>query len=136
MTISTNRESDRFMLRLPDGMRDRLKDEAAKNNRSMNAEIVHRLQMTLDSQPSMTASEVQEKIFGKVFEPDADEKAPPPADLLLHELTVAAAHAIEQKLAELSHQGLTAMYFDVAAEANPRLFYKPPTGATKPPHGD
>lgn len=44
MTISTNRESDRFMLRLPDGMRDRLKEEAAKNNRSMNAEIIARLE--------------------------------------------------------------------------------------------
>lgn len=34
---------DQYMLRLPDGMRDRLKDEAAKNNRSLNAEIVSRL---------------------------------------------------------------------------------------------
>lgn len=48
MTISTNRESDRFMLRLPDGMRDRLKDEARKKNRSMNAEIVSRLGETLE----------------------------------------------------------------------------------------
>lgn len=47
MTISTNRESDRFMLRLPDGMRDRLKAEAAHNGRSMNAEIIHRLEETL-----------------------------------------------------------------------------------------
>lgn len=40
MTISTNRESERFMLRLPDGMRDRIKAAAEANNRSMNAEIV------------------------------------------------------------------------------------------------
>lgn len=32
------------MLRLPDGMRDRLKAAAADNNRSMNAEIIARLE--------------------------------------------------------------------------------------------
>ena len=31
---------DKFMLRLPDGMRDRIRAAAAENNRSMNAEIV------------------------------------------------------------------------------------------------
>lgn len=49
MTAPTNRESDKFMLRLPDGMRERLKDEAAKNGRSMNAEIVHHLEEALAS---------------------------------------------------------------------------------------
>ena len=43
-TIPTNRDSDRFMLRLPDGMRDRIKDAAHTNNRSMNAEIVATLE--------------------------------------------------------------------------------------------
>ena len=35
---------DRYMLRLPDGMRDRIKAAAAENNRSMNAEIVATLE--------------------------------------------------------------------------------------------
>lgn len=35
---------DKFMLRLPDGMRERLKEAAAANNRSMNAEIVATLE--------------------------------------------------------------------------------------------
>ena len=43
------RGSDQFPLRLPDGMRDRLKAEADKTGRSMNAEIVSRLEFTLDS---------------------------------------------------------------------------------------
>jgi plasmid stability protein len=43
-TIPTTRESDRFMLRLPDGMRDRIKAAAEANTRSMNAEIVYRLE--------------------------------------------------------------------------------------------
>lgn len=33
--------ADKYILRFPDGMRDRIADEAKKNNRSMNAEIVH-----------------------------------------------------------------------------------------------
>ena len=34
---------DKFMLRLPDGMRDQLKADALANERSMNAEIIARL---------------------------------------------------------------------------------------------
>lgn len=42
-TSNTGRESDKFMLRLPEGMRDRLKVTAQANNRTLNAEIVARL---------------------------------------------------------------------------------------------
>ncbi len=41
---STGRESDKFMLRFPEGMRDRIKAEAERNGRSMNAEIIARLE--------------------------------------------------------------------------------------------
>ncbi len=45
MAESENRTlSDKFMLRLPDGMRDRIKAAAEGNNRSMNAEIVATLE--------------------------------------------------------------------------------------------
>lgn len=44
MSGPTGRESDKFMLRLPDGMRDRIKRAADSNNRSMNAEIVATLE--------------------------------------------------------------------------------------------
>jgi len=44
MTNTTGRESDKFMLRLPSGMRDRIKTVAEENGRSMNAEIVGTLQ--------------------------------------------------------------------------------------------
>lgn len=37
-------QSDKFLVRLPDGMRDSLKAAAESNNRSMNAEIVSRLE--------------------------------------------------------------------------------------------
>ncbi|MGB3486653.1 MAG: Arc family DNA-binding protein [Xanthobacteraceae bacterium] len=39
-----SQQQDRFIVRLPDGMRDRIKEAAEKNNRSMNAEIVAALE--------------------------------------------------------------------------------------------
>lgn len=41
---ATGRDSDKFMLRFPDGMRDRIKAAADANGRSMNAEIIARLE--------------------------------------------------------------------------------------------
>lgn len=46
---STGRESDKFMLRLPDGMRGRVATSAKAAGRSMNAEIVARLQQSFDN---------------------------------------------------------------------------------------
>ena len=39
-------QADKFLLRLPDGMRDMLKAAAEANNRSINAEIVTRLSLS------------------------------------------------------------------------------------------
>lgn len=39
-----SQNQDKFVLRLPDGMRDRIKAAAEANSRSMNAEIVHTLE--------------------------------------------------------------------------------------------
>lgn len=46
---SESRALDKVIVRLPDGMRDRLKAQAEANKRSMNAEIVARLAVTLDA---------------------------------------------------------------------------------------
>lgn len=40
MEVELLREADKFIIRLPDGWRDVIKVEAAKNRRSMNSEIV------------------------------------------------------------------------------------------------
>ena len=42
-----SRTSDKFILRLPDGMRDDLKRIAKANGRSMNSEIIERLSASL-----------------------------------------------------------------------------------------
>lgn len=55
MSGPTGRESDKFMLRLPDGMRDRIKAAADGNNRSMNAEIVATLE---DKYPNSSDSDI------------------------------------------------------------------------------
>ena len=40
------RDHDKFMLRMPDGMREAISEKAAQNGRSMNGEIVSRLEWT------------------------------------------------------------------------------------------
>ncbi|RIY01477.1 Arc family DNA-binding protein [Aureimonas flava] len=49
----TGRESFQQMLRLPDGMRERLKAVADSNGRSVNAEIVQRLEDSFDVWPAI-----------------------------------------------------------------------------------
>lgn len=44
---------DKFMLRFPDGMRDDIRDAAEAAGRSMNAEIIHRLQHSFDGPNAM-----------------------------------------------------------------------------------
>lgn len=42
----TRQLEEKFVVRLPDGMRDRIALQARDNARSMNSEIVHRLERT------------------------------------------------------------------------------------------
>lgn len=47
------RDHKKFVLRLPEGMRDRIASAAKENGRSMNAEIVTRIEISfLDSRKS------------------------------------------------------------------------------------
>jgi hypothetical protein len=46
--IFPSRELDKFILRFPDGMRDLIAEAAKANNRSMNAEVVSRLQNSFE----------------------------------------------------------------------------------------
>lgn len=57
---STGRGSDAFMLRFPEGMRDRIKEAAAENNRSMNAEIIARLEKSLAPEETLTMAQITE----------------------------------------------------------------------------
>jgi plasmid stability protein len=44
-----SQRQDQMQIRLPDGMRDRTKVDAARNHRSMNAEIIHQLKSAYDA---------------------------------------------------------------------------------------
>lgn len=50
---SESRHADKYIVRFPDGMRDRLKEAAHANGRSMNAEIIARIQLTFDQDPAL-----------------------------------------------------------------------------------
>lgn len=78
--------SDKFMLRLPDGMRDRIKDAAAANNRSMNAEIVATLEEkypaeTLDDALAAAIDLMKVAIAGYEAIPNSPETAQAVANL-------------------------------------------------------
>ncbi|MGI2152559.1 Arc family DNA-binding protein [Shewanella oncorhynchi] len=47
---------DKFMLRFPSGMREQIKEESNKNGRSMNAEIVHRLEVSFIADQNSSAA--------------------------------------------------------------------------------
>jgi predicted DNA-binding protein len=55
MTVAS-RGMDQFPVRFPDGMRDRLKAEADASGRSMNSEIIHRLNV-FDNQEATVADD-------------------------------------------------------------------------------
>lgn len=46
-TTKNSREADKFVVRLPDGMRDGIATQAEINGRSMNSEIINRLERSL-----------------------------------------------------------------------------------------
>ncbi|MUZ63473.1 Arc family DNA-binding protein [Agrobacterium vitis] len=56
---SHSRKLDQYIIRFPDGMRDRLKQEAAENNRSLNAEIIHRLEQSFATLPDLDEDDLQ-----------------------------------------------------------------------------
>lgn len=70
-----SRGSDQFVVRLPDGMRDRLKAEAEANKRSMNAEIVARLEESFLSRQIMKAA-------------GAERGKPPPKEVMLEMVSI------------------------------------------------
>lgn len=49
MTATNSRTADKFVVRLPDGMREQVAEVARKNHRSMNSEIIDRLEQSLGS---------------------------------------------------------------------------------------
>lgn len=76
--------ADKFMLRMPEGLRDRLKAEAEASKRSMNAEIIARLEASLDpiisrvSVNELSDDELRDRYveINRVFNEVAEKLAP------------------------------------------------------------
>ncbi len=67
--MSENRtKTDGYMLRFPDGMRERLKEAAEANNRSMNAEIIARLQGSTDELRDRLAMSAVPALFNELYQ--------------------------------------------------------------------
>lgn len=67
------RGSEQFPLRLPDGMRDRIKVSAERNGRSMNAEILQALEQYFPPEPSIgDLIDNIEKTIEQVGNPDSE----------------------------------------------------------------
>lgn len=67
MQDTPSRDLEKVIVRLPDGMRDLLKATAAANNRSMNAEIVERLQQSLELPRIVATAEASIASIGKTL---------------------------------------------------------------------
>ncbi len=50
----SSRTADKFVVRLPDGMRDRIAEVARNQHRSMNSEIIARLENSLQQEGLLT----------------------------------------------------------------------------------
>lgn len=68
-----SRKLEQYIVRFPDGMRDRLKFEAAKNGRSLNAEIIQRLRWSLETPLDDLKQELPDELWN-ALEADASAK--------------------------------------------------------------
>lgn len=68
---SQRRTEEKFVIRLPDGMRGRIADQARANTRSMNSEILHRLEHT---EVLESALERAHRVIDQLLEGIAEEQ--------------------------------------------------------------
>lgn len=50
-------QADKFVIRLPEGMRDRIRQNAEANRRTMNAEILHYIDKAMASETKTTTKQ-------------------------------------------------------------------------------
>jgi len=93
--IYSSRTADKFVVRLPDGMRERIADVARNHHRSMNSEIIARLEQSL----------IQEDALG-----DLDLRLDSP-ELSLHE------RELLQRFRQLSRRQQNALVSLIAHDA-------------------
>lgn len=108
-----SRKLDQYIVRFPDGMRDLLKAEAAKNNRSLNAEIVDRLEFTVSTTFAKVIGDL-ERAEVKLSEQDKIERDLRRQIELLEE-QVEILRGREDRQLDLSDEGIVAVLKSISA---------------------
>jgi hypothetical protein len=62
-TAKTSSRADKFVLRMPDGMREQISQLAKKSHRSMNAEILRRLEKSIDTTNPLNGHSMTDSIL-------------------------------------------------------------------------
>tara|TARA_R110001592_G_scaffold310481_1_gene585030 strand:+ start:404 stop:727 length:324 start_codon:yes stop_codon:yes gene_type:complete len=75
----TSRTADKFVVRLPDGMREHIADVARQHHRSMNSEIIARLEHSLLDLPTLPEQPSRQMLNDKQL----DALSHPERDMLL-----------------------------------------------------
>ncbi|HED4877395.1 TPA: Arc family DNA-binding protein [Stenotrophomonas maltophilia] len=96
-----SREAPQFKLRMPDDLKQVIEDSARANGRSMNAEIVGRLEQSLEA-PKVTLTDAQaaalaDEIMAKI----ETRKISEPAEVIAADLNV---DTVEQLIERLDHR--------------------------------
>lgn len=60
-----SREDAQFKLRLPEDLRDQISEAAARNGRSMNAEVVSRLAASFEGDQEAKLEKVMERVLSR-----------------------------------------------------------------------
>ncbi|MHB0818511.1 Arc family DNA-binding protein [Stutzerimonas stutzeri] len=98
-----SRSQDKFVIRLPDGMRARIAEVAKEQKRSMNMEIICRLESSMEVDPDNQGSEIDIRRLQAALD-DAQD-----ANRLLREQNRALAKELGQSLPKHAHaQGASA----------------------------
>ncbi|WP_304639710.1 Arc family DNA-binding protein [Pseudomonas sp.] len=64
----TSRTADKFVVRLPQGMRDRIAEVAKQHHRSMNSEIIARLEHSLLDLPTLPEQPSRQALNDKALD--------------------------------------------------------------------
>lgn len=89
-----------FPLRMPDDMRSYLQESADKMGRSLNAEIIHRIQCSIESEISKSSDHISH-LVPKNYTPDAEISLPPNMIILSDEAHRAHAMYLNEDLSDV-----------------------------------
>jgi hypothetical protein len=122
-------KGDKYIVRLPDGMRDRIAEAAKENNRSMNAEIVARLERSFNVVVEFQAPESAAARAVQIFEGELKKGVKQAIDkLLMSSISITSPDSdhVQRDPAEGHNVRRTPIDFPEAIEKAP-----PPPGKSK-----